>query len=118
MRTRSVLRWIKLGSVDLDRVRKSLEASGGHAELIETGKSRALVLQDSRDGESRWIVDGDVADLLEPGARVLGTEQMEVGGVTVPVTRVSAPALRAHDEKIGEPPGNLDERNAWFRKRH
>ena len=103
--------------MNLDQIRKSLEAAGTEVELIEAGHARALVLKHPRDSETRWIVDGDIADLLDPGAHVIGTEQLKVDGVNVPVTRLSMPSVRAYGKKIGEGPGNLEGRAAWFNKR-
>ena len=109
--------------MNLNQLRKSLEETGAEVELIEAGRSRALVLKRlppsaQSDGGNLWIVDGDVADLLDPGAHVLGTERLKIGDVTVPVTRIEAPSLRAHGGKIGEGPGNLEGRAGWFNKRH
>ncbi|HEY2017182.1 MAG TPA: hypothetical protein VGH38_26940, partial [Bryobacteraceae bacterium] len=78
----------------MDQLRKTLEEAGAEVELIEAGSSRALVLKrlpasvGPHEG-TLWVVEGDVADLLEPGMHVVGNERLKIGEVTVPVTRIA-----------------------------
>ena len=110
----------------LDELGKTLEASGTQVDLLAAGDSRALVLKrlpagahlEGAEGEGDlWIVEGDIRELLNPGARVIGTGKLTVGDSTMGVSRVVTPSLRGLGVKIGEGSGNLARRSEWFGKR-
>ena len=112
--------------MDLEKVRTKLEAAGAEIETLEAGDSRALVIRRvpekarlesvSADG-NLWIVEGEVAPLLEGGASVAEKGTLILGGERFPVIRVSAPSIRPLDVKVPEGPGNLKARAEWFEKR-
>lgn len=112
--------------MDLEKVRTKLEAAGAEIETLEAGDSRALVVlrvpekarleSISADG-NLWIVEGEVAPLLEGGASVAEKGTLILGGERIPVIRISALSIRPLDVKVPEGPGNLKARAEWFEKR-
>ena len=112
--------------MNLNQLRNTLEASGAEIELLEAGGSRALVLrhlpqqaklESVSETDCLWIVEGDVAPLLEGGATVAGSGTLVLGAERIPVLRISVPGLRPAGIKLPEGPGNLKARAGWFGKR-
>jgi hypothetical protein len=112
--------------VTLDQLHESLQAAGARVELITTGSSRGLAVgrlppEAQLEGVSGegvlWVVEGEIDDLLEPGARVLGNGLLRIGTLSIPVVQVAAAVLRSAGLKIGEAPDNLARRAGWFGKR-
>ncbi len=112
--------------MNLDQIRNTLEAAGAEIELLEAGGSRALLLRrlpkearlESVSGTGNlWIVEGDVAPLLQDGATVAGSGELIFGEQRIPVSRITAASLRPLGVKVPEGPGNLKARAGWFGKR-
>ena len=112
--------------MNLNQLRNTLEASGAEIELLAAGGSRALVLrhlpqqaklESISETDCLWIVEGDVAPLLESGTTVAGSGTLVLGTERIPVLSISVPSLRPVDIKLPEGPGNLKARAGWFAKR-
>ena len=112
--------------MDLDQIRTTLETAGAKIEELKVGNSRALVIRrvpkvarlESVSAEgSIWIVDGEVAPLLQGGASVADRGTLVLGAERFPVLSVSAPGLRPLGIKEKEGPDNLKGRAGWFGKR-
>ena len=109
--------------MDLERARKILEEQGEDVRFVKEGGSRALVVQrmpalGESESTSLWVVEGEIAELLKPGQRAGGAEELQVGDEKVRATRVTSSPLLGHGSKIGEGSGNLRDRGEWFKKRH